>query len=76
MRFGGGLISTGFTLSGIDGVLRLLMDDPPTEFEGEDLDSGEFEGEDFEGESPEAEHSKGTASLDPRLRGYDGRGEP
>lgn len=66
MRFGGGLISTGFTFSAIDGVLRLLIDDPPTEFEGEE----------FDGEGPEAEHRESTASLDPRLRGDDGRGEP
>jgi hypothetical protein len=59
MRFGGGLISTGFTLSAIDGVLRLLMDDPPTAADG----------------TPDKESSPGTASLDPRLRGGDGRAE-
>jgi len=53
MRFGGGLISTSFTFSAIDGVLRLLMDDPPTAVDGEGV-------EETDGEQ--------AASLDPRTR--------
>lgn len=54
MRFGGGLISTGFTVSAIDGILRLVMDDPPTAVDGEEFEEGE--------------NSQRRASLDPGLR--------
>lgn len=53
MRLGGGLISTGVTLSALDGVLRLLLDDSPTEAASQDVDD---------------EGSANSASLDPRGR--------
>jgi len=52
MRFGGGLISTGVTLSGIDGLLSLLLDGSPTEFDDQGV----------------GDEREGSASLDPRAR--------
>ena len=65
MRIGGGLVSTGFTFSALDGLLRLVMDDPPTEM---------AEQRDTPGVDERGEDDSVSASTDPRWR-FDPSGE-